>query len=191
MTGRVGRPKKVSKDDELKSKLDKYLAEYELDDLNETNDRQSLMQLCSLEMTIEKVSAAIRGIEDLTTDSVKVKNLNVALRDATHNWLEIQQELGISRKKRQTETEETPLSYIERLKTESKKYLDSRLSVIKCDVCNLDIAKYHVYVTKKGEPESIITIGKEVELIKFSFSVECSRCGKIIEHNERTTTTRQ
>ena len=174
-----GRPVKK---DAVQEKLDKYLNEYELSDLNEANDLASLNALCRQEVLIEKLQAALDGIKNLEADSRIVKDLNTSLKDSLRSYLDLQVELGINRRKREADNEETPLTYIGRLQDQAKRFLDMRLVTIKCEDCKLPLAKYYIYVREKGERGSI-KYGDKVDPIAYSFSVECPRCGKMVEHN--------
>jgi hypothetical protein len=178
----MGRKKKGA--NLLQEKLDKYLSEYELDELNEANDMQALLQMCRLELNMEKWSEALETI-DPAADAKKVKDLATSVRDATASWVQLQIELGINRRKRQSESDETPLSYIERLKEQATKYINSRYDTLECSDCNLPLARFRIYVTDKGEEGSLASITKSIEVMKFSVEVECPRCRRMVEINER------
>jgi hypothetical protein len=180
---KAGRKKKTAPLDE---KVQKYLSTYELDELNEANDKAALMQMCRLEISIEKLQAAIDGVKDLGQDSKIVKDLNTALKDATNSWVQLQTELAISRKKRTSEGDETPLNYIARLQDLGRKFLAKRLKVLSCPKCKINLGKYHVYILEKGEKGSILYSDKEIPLTKFSFCVECPICGILVEEHEGT-----
>jgi rubredoxin len=172
--GKAGRPRKGQ---DLQERLDKYLREYELDDLNGANDYASLVQMCRLEVYIEKLQASLDGMKDLSTDTKKVKDLNTALKDSIQAYLNLQDKLGINRSQRVSENDETPLSYIEKLRDQAKRFLDLRFKVVKCPSCSTNLAKYYIYVNEKGEEGSLASAGKPVEHLKHKFTVECPRCG--------------
>ena len=170
----AGRKKKGSA---LQERLDKYLQDYELDDLNASNDMRALTQMCRLEVQMEKLNDALDKVKDPAIEFRQIKELTTALRDVTNSWTQLQNELGINRRKRQSEGDETPLTYIERLKEDAKNYLANRLKPVICPTCNLQLAKYIVYITEKGEEGSIASRAKPVEPISFIFKIECPRCG--------------
>jgi hypothetical protein len=172
----MGRRKKGQR---LEDKLDRYLEAYELDEMNEANDMASLRQLCQLEINIEDINDSLGKITDRVADSRKVRELNSALRDATQNYTSLQQELGISRHKRQSEKDESPLQYIEGLKDIGKRFIESRLSKLICPVCGQILAKYFIYVPDKGEKGSIESTSKPVEPYKHTFRCECWRCSQM------------
>lgn len=167
----------------LQDKIDKYLQEYELDDLNQANDMAALTQMCQLELNIEQIQEALATVKkkEVFTDSKKIRDLVGALRDATQSWTNLQEQLGIARKKRQSESDETPLQYIEKLKEQSKKFLDSRMKILKCDKCGQSLGKFMFYVVEKGEKGSIESETKPVEPYKYTIRHECWKCGKVAE----------
>jgi hypothetical protein len=174
----MGRPRKGA---DLEEKIQKYTREYELDDLNSANDMASLVQMCQLEINMEQIQDALKMIKDPVVDSKRVRDLHASLKDANTSWTNLQSQLGIDRRKRQSEDEETPLQYIDRLKDSAKKFIEERLITLKCKKCGLPIAKYHIYVKEKGEPGSIAYKGKQVELIKYTIRVECPVCNIVTE----------
>ena len=174
MAGKAGRPRKGQ---DLQDKLDKYLKEYELDDLNEANDYASLVQMCRLEAYIEKLQGSLDEMKDLSLDTKKVKDLNTALKDSIQAYLNLQDKLGINRSQRVSEDDETPLSYIEKLRDQAKRFLDMRFKLLKCPNCNNSLAKYYIYVKEKGEDGSLSSAGKPVEHLKHKIMIECPKCG--------------
>jgi len=174
----MGRKRKGA---ELQEKIDRYLEEYELDDLNQANDMAALVQMCQLEIRQEKIQEALDRIKDPAQDSKKIKDLVSALRDINQNWVTLQTELGINRRKRQSESDETPLQYIEKLKSQAKKFLDSRLKKFVCPHCGQVLGKYFFYINEKGEDGSIESETKPVEPYKYTIRCECWRCHNVAE----------
>lgn len=168
----------------VNQKLDTYLKTYELDDLNKANDLASLRQLAQFELIIESIQEELSSMKTVGEDTRRVKDLNTALRDAVNSYTSLQQNLGIDRRKRKSESEETVLSYIDKIKSQAKKMWRARLKVLKCNVCNLPLAKYYIYITEKGEKRSIAAEDKPIEIIKYKFEVECPRCGRMVSTDE-------
>jgi len=169
---------------ELNQKLSTYLETYELDDLNRANDLASLRQLAQFEIIIENLQAELSNIKTAGTDTKIVKDLSTALRDAVNSYTSLQVTLGVDRKKRHSESEESVISYIDKLKDQSKKFWESRLKILKCEDCNLPLMKYYIYVLEKGEPGSMEAENTPPELIKYNLEVECPRCEKMVSLNE-------
>ena len=179
----MGRKKKGSA---LQEKIDKYLETYELDDLNQANDMAALTQMCQLELNIERIQEALDNIEyggkkGTEVDSKKIRELHSAIRDANQNWVTLQTELGINRRKRQSEEDETPLKYIERIQDQGKKFIDARFKKLTCSKCGQLLGKYFFYVTEKGERGSMESETKPVEEYKYTIRHECWKCGTISE----------
>lgn len=169
---------------ELNKRLGTYLETYELDDLNKANDLNTLQQLAQFEIIIEKIQKELSDMTDMGVDTKSVKDLNTALRDAVNSYTNLQQTLGIDRKKRKSESEESVIGYIDKLKSQAKKMWDARLKTLKCGGCNLPLMKYYVYIPEKGDRGSILSKEHPVELIKYNVSVECPKCGKMVSVNE-------
>ncbi len=183
----MGRKKKGQA---LQDKIDTYLQEYELDELNQANDMAALAQMCQLEINMEQINDALASIKDPVTDSKKIKDLMSSLRDVTQSWTALQAELGIARKKRQVESDESPLQYVDRLKSQAKKFLESRFKTLECPNCfsvnqdgtenHLIIGKYYFYIGTAGEPGSIESKASTIREYKYTVRHECWKCGKVV-----------
>ena len=174
----MGRPRKGQA---VQDKINRYLEEYELDELNQANDMAALTQMCQIEVNIEQIQKALSKIKDPLEDSKKIRELQSALRDANQNWVTLQTELGINRKKRQSDSDESPLQYIDRLQDVGKKFLSSRLKEFGCPKCGQALGKYIFYVVDKGEKGSIESETKPIEPYKFTIRHECWKCGEMVE----------
>lgn len=169
---------------ELDSKINTYLETYELDDLNRANDMASLRQLAQFEIIIENLQNELASIKNIGSDTKVVKDLNTALRDAVNSYNSLQTTLGVDRRKRVSDSEESVVSYIDKLKDQAKKMWAVRLKVLKCNDCQLPVMKYFIYVTEKGERGSLSAETNPVEPIKYNLEVECPRCGKMVVVDE-------
>lgn len=169
---------------ELNEKLQTYLETYELDDLNRANDLSSLRQLAQFEIIIENMQAELSSIKSAGVDTKRVKDLSTALRDAVNSYNTLQISLGIDRKKRSSESEESVVSYIDKLKSQAKKFLGARLKTLKCVDCSLPLMRYYVYIKEVGEPGSIAADCVTPKPVRYSFEVECPKCGKMVRTDE-------
>ena len=169
------------KGQEVQDKIERYLEEYELDELNQANDMAALTQMCQIEVNIEQIQDALGKIKDPLEESKKIRELQSSLRDANQSWVALQTELGINRKKRQSDSDESPLAYIERLQELGKKFVDSRLKKLVCPKCGQVLGKYIFYITDKGEKGSIESETKPIEPYKFTVRHECWKCGEMAE----------
>jgi len=183
----MGRKKKGS---DLQDKIDKYLTDYELDDLNQSNDMQALTTMCQLELNIEKIQEALSSLEykkstkkgkETSIDTKQIRELHSALRDANQNWVQLQTELGINRRQRRSDDDETPLQHVMKIQDLARKFVDSRYNKVVCSDCGQYLGKYLLYVTEKGEEGSIESKTEKVEPYKHTFRVECWKCGKMVE----------
>jgi hypothetical protein len=183
----MGRPKKGAG---IEARLNKYLEEYELDELNGANDLVCLKEMCQLEENMESIQTRIKKL-DPTTSAVEIKNLTSAYRETSQSWINMSIELGISRAKRKSEADESPQSYIARLQSQAKDYISKRLKVLRCNNCNLPLAKYIVYIEEDGEPGALNYKDKEIKPLFQEIKVECSKCHNIVssKDNERKETT--
>jgi len=168
----------------LNKKLENYTQTFEIDDLNKANDLASIRQLAQFEIIIESLQEELASMKSID-DAKRVKDLNTALRDAVNSYTSLQTTLGIDRRKRQSDADESVLSYIDKLKDQAKKIWNIRLKVLKCKDCNLPLMKYYIYVTEKGEIGSIESESTPVEKIKYNLEVECPKCGTMVKLDER------
>lgn len=174
----------------LQDKIDMYLREYELDELNQANDMAALSQMCQLEINMEQINEALTTIKDPVFDSKKIKDLMSSLRDSTQSWTALQAELGIARKKRQVESDESPLQYVDRLKSQAKKFLENRFTTLECPNCfsvnqdgtenHLVLGKYYFYIGAEGEGGSIESKKTTIREHKYTVRHECWKCGKVV-----------
>ncbi len=173
----MGRKKKNAA---LDDKIAKYLQTYELDDLNEANDMAQLMQMCALELNMEQIQRALGEITDPVKEARTIKDLQSSLKDAIASYTTLQGQLGINRSNRQSEADESPLQYIQRIQQLSKKFLDSRLKSISCPKCKQVLMKYLIYVEAKGEDGSIESKTKKPAPYKHTLRVQCWKCGEMV-----------
>ena len=177
----MGRKKKGATVDE---RVKKYLEDYELDDLNKANDLASLRQMCQLEISIEKIHASLDKITP-HEDAKIHKDLMTSLKDAENAYTTLQTQLAIDRKKRASDSEESPLAYIERLKSISKQFMEKRLLKLICKNCTQLVMKYHIYIYQEGEEGALDRKKKPVRTLPYSIVIECPKCGEMVEKNER------
>jgi hypothetical protein len=171
---------------ELEKKIQTYLETYELDDLNRANDFASLRILAQEEIILENLQNELASLKRVAGDTKTVKDLSTAIRDHGNTYSNLQKTLGIDRSKRESEGEESVLSYIDKLKDQAKKVWASRLKRLVCKDCNLPLAKYYIYITEKGEEGAIAYDSASIDEIKYTIRVECPRCHKMVEFsNER------
>ena len=168
----------------FQDKLDEYLQTYEVDSLNMANDMASLRQLVNLDIINEDIAEKIH-----TTDDPKQKRqLITALKDSTNAFVSLQDQLGLARKKRESESDENPRTHIQKIQEQVGKIMDKRLTKVKCD-CDLVVAKYLRYFPMDGpDPGSIAyeQLKEPPRELKFTVRFECPRCLKVVEvGNER------
>jgi endogenous inhibitor of DNA gyrase (YacG/DUF329 family) len=179
----AGRPRKGA---DLDQKLKTYLDTYELDELNQANDLSSLRQLAQLELIIESIQKKLLELKDIEKNTRQAKDLGTYLKDTINSYTSLQTTLGIDRRKRASEAEESVQSYIERLQTQAKEFLEKRLKIIKCPTCNMPVAKYFIYSPLSGEPGSILAEKTTPKSLYHEFSVECPKCRKIVKVSNET-----
>ena len=169
--------------DSVETRLAKYKLDYDLSDVNQSNDLESIKQLCSLDLRLEKLHDSLKNVNAIK-DANKYKSLSAALRDLTNSSSTLSTNLGIIRKKRREQNEtEDAFKYIQELKEQAKTIIDKRLLKLICP-CGIILAKYHIFITEKGERGAIEWAGKEIPKIAYRLEVECSRCGKIVKTNQ-------
>ena len=182
------RPKKTTAKDlkkRIENRIQEYLKIYELDDLNKANDYTALSQMVSYEVQLEGIDEAISKLDVEDKEYARtIKNLQMAKRDATQSFLSFQEKLGVDRRKRKGEDEETPLTYVEWLRESAPKFINKLLKILYCPECNIDLAKFYVYVTENTTKGSIKASVEGVRKLNYNFEAECPQCGSLVKASE-------
>ncbi len=126
-----------------------------------------------------QIQYALSKIKDPYKDSKTFKDLQTSLKEATNSYIGLQTELGISRRKRQEDKEDSPLQYIEKIKSLSGKFIDSRLKKLICGKCGQILGKYLFYVPQEGEEGSIENSSVPISPYKYIVQIKCWKCDNI------------
>jgi len=169
---------RVNWNEKIKERLDQYLKEYEVD-FNNSNDLSSLRQMVSLELSIERNQKALLKIDPVQNPN-QVKALQTAIKDATNAYVALQTELGINRRKRKDEGDSQTSNarlYVEWLKENAPKFLDSRMKKVYCSHCGQYLGKYWFVVDASGaEQGSMEAETKPPKPMKYTVRFQCWRC---------------
>ena len=163
----------------VQQRLENYLKDYNLEDVNKSNDLSTLTQLCQLELKIEQLNDGLSRT-NAESNSSKWRSLTSSLKDLTNASVALQESAGLNRKKRIIDEErETVVDYIETLRKQAKTIIDKRLKKIVCP-CNQVIGKYHFYILEDGEVGAIAWKDKPLRKMPFMIKAECSKCHSIV-----------
>jgi RNase P subunit RPR2 len=125
----------------VQGRIDRLAEEYDFTDM-QYHDRLLLERLFSLTIRLEEdevsLQNAIANSALTPTDALKEEQRLSTMRN---DILKIQDSLGISRLKRKSTTEESPLVLFADIRAKAKKFLDARLCQVKCPECKLVISK--------------------------------------------------
>lgn len=174
-------PKKIDErsdaENEYKDRIDRKFKEYEenfdLDGINAANDRALLNILINQEVIVEslqeQMSTMVINGGVLTGDAGDLKKLADLLRDATQTITSIQKTLGIDRKARRAEQEESPADYVKKLLSASRSFADKKIKKLYCPRCKVMVGRY-------------AAVHDHTE---FSVAFQCSQCNKHIRANRK------
>lgn len=152
--------------EKYKEKIDSYQKVFNLDDLNDANDKSNLEIMIKTEIMIDDIQekiAALMEDEDLNRVG-DVKKLHDLLRDATNTITTLQKTLNIDRKTRKSEETTSVADYLRALRRNAKEFMDARIINFWCPDCKVLVGRiYPVH-----------------EHTAFSVSFQCSQCKKMI-----------
>lgn len=157
------KPAQSDYDKRIKERLQQYMKDYKIEDMNESNDRTLLMILIRSELLLDDLqfqlqSVAVEG--DLIASASELKKIFDLVRDMTGQVTQVQKTLNIDRKSRTASAEESPAEYIRQLKRNAKNFLDQRAIKVYCPDCKVMAGRiYPVH----GHTA-------------FTFEVQCSQC---------------
>jgi len=154
-------------EDRFQARLREYGEFFNLDELNDANDRTLLHIMIRTELMIETFQADIQALmgKGAADNATSIKKLADLLRDATATITQLQRTLGIDRKSRRSEDVESVADYIKTLKQDAKSFMDKRLTKIYCPTCKVLVAR----------------LAPAHEHTAFTASFACSQCGKSVK----------
>lgn len=162
----------LSYDERFQQKLEDYKKNYNVESLNESNDRTLLHILIRTELMLEGLQSKVTEImegEDLLNQATELKKLSDLIRDATENVTKIQRTLAIDRKTRKTEETDSVAEFVRALKRNAKNFVDQRMTRVYCPDCKVSVFRFspvHDHTSYRVE-------------------AECSQCGKIIRAHRK------
>lgn len=159
------------KNKRFEERLAAYKRDYNVDDLNNSNDRALLYSLIGAELILEDLQDRMQQIvieeDDLLEQAQELKRLSDLIRDTTNQVTTLQKTLSIDRKSRRQDQTNSVDEYIRQLKSDAYDFVNKRLIKIYCPDCKIMVARY--------SPVHDHTA--------FIVSTECSQCGKAVRAN--------
>lgn len=159
--------------DRIARKYQEYEENFDLEGINAANDRALLNILINQEVIVESLQTQMSTIVIqggvLSGDASDLKKLADLLRDATSTITSIQKTLGIDRKARRSEQEESPADYVKRLLESAKNFSDKKIKKLYCPRCNIMVGRY----------------APVHDHTEFSVAYQCSQCNKHIRASRK------
>jgi len=153
--------------------IEEYRSSYEIDDLTSPNDKANLDTMIMNALAIRALQAKLL---ELTLDNVidnapDIKKINDSIRDLTQTNLAIERQLGIDRKARKAENEQSVVEYIAWLKTTANEFLETRLLKVYCKKCQIMVGR----------------VSGVYDTTHYACSFQCPQCNKLthVERKER------
>ena len=153
---------------DFKKRLEAYQATYEIDDLVNPNDLSNLYTLINNQELIDTLQKAVDeqiAQNDITNTIGTIKKLQDARKDLIEQNLQIERLLGIDRKTRKKETQESVSDYITFVKTTAQEFLERQYIKAYCPKCKILVGR-------------IIPAHEHTE---YTCKFQCSQCDRWIE----------
>lgn len=149
--------------------LAEYRTFYDVDTLSSANDKANLSMLIRNQILVERIQEELNGIiEDNDTELIEsiviIKKLQDSLKDLTESSLALERALGIDRKSRKKDSQESVADYISSLKVAAREWLETQTVKVFCPKCQVLVAR-------------LIPVHEYTE---FNLSVQCSQCNKAV-----------
>lgn len=154
---------------EFQATLEEYRAAYDIDTLATPNDRANLDTIIMNTLALKQLQdrLLVLTVDEVVENAPEIKKINdsiVALSDLN---LRIERQLGIDRKTRKQESEQSIVEYITWLKSTAQEYLDNndRLFKVYCKHCQIMVGR----------------ISGVYETTAYTAEFECPQCKKMIK----------
>lgn len=150
--------------------VEEYRRSYEIDDLTSPNDKANLDTMIMNALAIRALQSQLLKltIESVTDNAPDIKRINDSIRDLTNLNLSIERQLGIDRKARKADNEQSVVEYIAWLKTTANEFLNERLLKIYCKKCMIMVGR----------------VSGVYDTTSYSCDFQCPQCKKLT-HVER------
>jgi hypothetical protein len=144
-----------NQNDEFERILQEYGEQYNIEeDFTNPNDKANLELLIRTFMAIKKLQTRFDSLSEEIGDpdndndtasvlATQLKKLNDSIKDNLSSAAAIERQLGIDRKTRKSEKEQSVVEYIQWLKKTARAFLDDddRLKKIYCKACNIMVGR--------------------------------------------------
>jgi hypothetical protein len=151
------------KDKEFDRIMAEYREKYDVDSLQNPNDKANLETMIRNQLLIEKLQDRLDGIADNTdVDPMEVKKILDSITALSQTNMQYERTLGIDRKTRKTEQAESFPDYLKAIKTHGREFIDQRLTRVFCKSCNIMIGR----------------ISGVYDTTEFNAAFQCPQCKK-------------
>jgi hypothetical protein len=158
----------MAKNEAFREILEEYRQSYDVDSLATPNDRANLDTIIMNTLALKQLQDRLLQltVDEVVDNAPEIKKINdsiVALSDLN---LRIERQLGIDRKTRKSESEQSVVEYITWLKSMAVEYLDnnSRLFKVYCKKCQIMVGR----------------ISGVYETTAYNAEFQCPQCQKMI-----------
>lgn len=151
------------KDKEFDRIMAEYREKYDVDSLQNPNDKANLETMIRNQLLIEKLQDRLDGIADNTdVDPMEVKKILDSITALSQTNMQYERTLGIDRKTRKTEQAESFPDYLKAIKTHGREFIDQRLTRVFCKSCNIMVGR----------------ISGVYDTTEFNAAFQCPQCKK-------------
>lgn len=160
-------PRKPANELKFDRILQEYRTKYNVESLDSPNDLANLNTMIRNQLIIEKLQEQMTSLTDGDEiDPIVVKKILDSLVALSESNVVYERTLGIDRKSRKQEANESVADYIATLKARAKEWLDNeeRLTKVHCKACNIMVGR----------------ISGVYETTYYTASFQCPQCKKQI-----------
>ena len=152
----------------FKQRLATYSKTYDIDGIESPNDKANLDIIINNQELIDLLQKALD--EELKNGNImasmqNIRQIQESRRQLIDQNMQIEKLLGIDRKSRKKDTQESVADYIQFIKTSAREFLEKQYINVYCEKCKILVGR-------------IIPVHEYTEfIIKF----QCSQCNKFVE----------
>ncbi len=121
-----------------------YINEFGLDQINEANDAGTLRMLIAYQVLIELYQRKLAELTetDLIANAQETKKISDLLRDFTATFQSLQHALGIDRRTRKSNEEQSVSDYLTDLLHHANYFYEQQLQRLYCPTCNTMVGRF-------------------------------------------------
>jgi len=129
--------------DQFQLILEQYKERYDIDSLTNPNDQANLHTMIRNQIVINTLQERLHQLAELdaVANAMDIKKLNDSIAALIDRNIVMERQLGIDRKTRRAEQEESVVDYINALKQQAVNYLETKFTRVSCPACKIMVGR--------------------------------------------------